>query len=161
MNPNVLSSESSIFVTFIASFLIWFMFGGLVFLWIIDGRVKKELVLHAVLATLISWVAAQMFKSLLPISRPFEVNGLIPLTITIPASNSFPSSHSAVAFAAAVSIWLHNKKLGQKFIVLAFLVALGRVMSNVHSVLDVTAGGLLGAGCAYIIGKLHLYKLLD
>jgi len=161
MNPNILSSESSIFITFLASFLIWFMFGGLVFLWIIDGRVKKELVLHALLATLVSWVAAQMFKGLLPVTRPFELNGLIPLTITIPASNSFPSTHSAVAFAGAASIWLHNKKLGQKFIILAVFVALGRVLSNVHSVLDVLAGGLLGVVSAYIIEKLHLYNLLD
>lgn len=161
MNPSVLSGESSIFVTFIASFLIWIMFGGFVFLWIIDGRVKKELVLHALLATLISWVATQMIKGLLPIARPFEIGGLTPLTITIPSSNSFPSGHSAVAFAGAVSIWLHNKKLGGKFLMLAILVALGRVLSHVHSVLDVVVGGGLGILSSYFIGKLHLYKLLD
>lgn len=161
VNPSVLAGESSIFVTFIASFLIWIMFGGFVFLWIIDGRVKKELALHALVATLISWVAVQMIKGLLPIARPFEINSLLPLTITIPNSSSFPSAHSAVAFAGAISIWLHNKRLGEKFIVLAIFVALGRVLSHVHSILDVVIGGSLGVLSSYFIGKLHLYKLLD
>jgi undecaprenyl-diphosphatase len=161
MNPNVLSGETSIFVTFLASFLIWVMFGGFIFLWIIDGRVKKEIVLHALLATLISWVAVQMIKGLLPIERPFVVDGILPLTLTIPNSNSFPSGHSAVAFAGAISIWLHNKKLGGKFIILASLVALGRVLSHVHSILDIIVGGGLGVLSSYVIGKLHLYKLID
>jgi len=43
MNPVVLSSESSFIATFLASFLIWFMFGGLAFLWLIDGKIKKEI----------------------------------------------------------------------------------------------------------------------
>jgi membrane-associated phospholipid phosphatase len=160
MNPQVLSSESSIIVTFLASFLIWVMFGGIAFLWIIDGRVKKELALHAFLSVVTSWIISEMIKYFFPVVRPFELNGLIPLTITIPWDNSFPSAHAAVAFSCAVGIWLHNKSIGNKFLVMAFLVASGRVLSNVHSLLDVIVGAALGTMIAFFVGKLHVYKLL-
>ena len=65
MNPAVLSGETSIFVTFLASILIWLMFAGLVFMWVIDGRIKREQALHALFATLIAWTLTLMIKSLI------------------------------------------------------------------------------------------------
>ena len=54
MNPAVLSGQTSIAITFAASFLIWLMFAGLLVLWIIDGKIKKEEALHALFASLIA-----------------------------------------------------------------------------------------------------------
>jgi undecaprenyl-diphosphatase len=160
MNPAVLSGQTSIFVTFIASFLIWFMFGGLFILWVIDGRIKKEQVLHALLATLLAWVLAQMIKNLFPTPRPFEINGRLPFTLFVPSSSAFPSGHASAAFGLATSIWLHDKKLGVVFVVLAVLVGLGRVLSNVHYFLDIVGGLIIGISTAYTVQKLHLNKLL-
>lgn len=162
MNPAVLSSQSSgsIFVTFVASFLIWLMFAGLLVLWIIDGKIKKEQVLHALFATLVAWTISQMIKSLIPVERPFEVNGDSPLTLTVPNGSAFPSSHATAAFALAGSIWTHDKKLGLFFLLMAFGVAIGRVVSNVHYALDVMAGALIGAVVAGITHKLHLGKMI-
>ena len=102
-----------------------------------------------------------VIKSLLPHARPFEVNGRLPLTFTIPTpETSFPSAHSTVAFAIAASIWLHKKKLGIWFIALAILVAMGRVATNVHYMIDVVSGGFVGVGTAYLVKKLHVFKLL-
>ncbi|OGM21112.1 hypothetical protein A2955_02110 [Candidatus Woesebacteria bacterium RIFCSPLOWO2_01_FULL_37_19] len=159
MNPVVLSSESSFIATFLASFLIWFMFGGLAFLWLIDGKIKKEIALHAVLATLIAWGLSQMIKSFFPTIRPFGLNGTNPLTITVPTDGSFPSGHTAAAFGLAVSIWLHNKKLGYKFISIALLIGLGRILGNVHFFTDVLAGAMLGYLAAYLVEKLHPVKI--
>jgi undecaprenyl-diphosphatase len=162
MNSAVLVSDNSVIVTFLASFLIWFMLGSLAFLWIIDGRIKREQALHAFLSGLSSWVISMMIKSLFPSIRPFGVLDITPLTVTIPSVNSsFPSVHAAVAFAIATSIWLHNKKLGVRFIVLAFLVALGRVLSEVHFIHDVVAGALIGILTGFVVKKLHTYKLID
>ena len=161
MDPQVLSSQNSIFVVFLASFLIWFMFAGLLTLWVIDGRIKKEQVLHALLAAVLAWVAAMMLKSLLPQSRPFSLNGFPPLTFITPSVNSsFPSAHSAVAFGVAVSVWLHNRKVGIWFIVAAAFVGLGRIASNVHFYADVVGGAMIGVFIAYIIKRLHLHKML-
>lgn len=161
MNPEVLSSQSAPFVTFLASFLIWFMFAGFLILWVIDGRIKKEQVLHALFAAVLAWAVTMMLKSLIPQARPFSYNGFPALTITIPSANSsFPSAHSAVAFAMTASIWLHSRKIGFWFIVAAAFVGLGRIASNVHFYTDVVGGAMLGIFIAYIIKRLHLFKML-
>ncbi len=160
MNPAVLSGNTSFLVTFIASFLIWFMFAGLLFLWIIDGRIKKERALHAFFASLIAWLLSQVIKNLIPTLRPFEINGSMPMTLTIPFDSSFPSGHSASAFALATSIWLHKKKEGLFFIICAVLVGWGRILGNVHYLRDVLAGVAVGITVAYIVEKVHFFKLL-
>ena len=102
-----------------------------------------------------------MVKGLIPSQRPFVLGGVIPMTLTIPTDGSFPSGHSAAAFGLATSVWLHNKKIGFAFIISSFLVALGRVIGNVHFFLDVLAGGFIGIITAYIFDRLHFYKLLS
>lgn len=161
MNPAIFFGDSSLVITFLASFLIWFMLGSLIFLWIIDGRIKREQALHAFIASLAAWVTSMMIKSLYPSLRPFKLYNFIPSTFTIPSGNSsFPSIHSAVAFAIAVSIWNHNKKLGNRFLVLAVLVAAGRVLSGVHYLHDVIAGALIGVVIGILVKRLHTYKLV-
>ncbi len=156
----VLGATSATFIiTFLASFLIWFMFAGLIVLWFVDGRVKKEQVFRACAAALLAWVIGQMLTSLLPSVRPFIVNTELPLTYTLHFDNAFPSSHTAVAFGLAVTLWLHDKKLGIVYLALAVLVAIGRVFANVHYILDVIIGGMIGAMVAVIVNKLHLFRL--
>jgi undecaprenyl-diphosphatase len=150
---------SNLVVTFIASFLIWIMFFGLLLLWISDGKITKEKVLHALFSSIIAWGFANMIKSFFPTLRPFEVAGEIPLTITTPDDSSFPSSHAAVAFALAITVWQHDKKWGSVYILCALLVGLGRVLSNVHYTTDIVCGAILGTVIAYIVERMHLFKL--
>jgi undecaprenyl-diphosphatase len=63
----------------------------------------------------------------------------------IPASASFPSGHSATAFAAAVAVGLYYPKLRRPLLALAVLVALSRVYLGMHYASDVLVGSLLGA----------------
>jgi len=160
MNPAVLSSSSSIAIAFLASVFIYIMFLGLLFLWLIDGRIKKEQVLHALMAVGLVWVFTEVIKSLLPIPRPFLNNGFPPLTLTIPQDHSFPSFHAAAAFALSTSIWLHDKKTGIWFILFAAIVAWGRILGNVHYLGDVLVGILIGIMTANVIEKLHLGKFV-
>jgi len=127
-----------------ASFLIWIMFAGLLVLWLIDGRIKKEQALHAFLSALIAWVIAEMLKNLIPSVRPFKIYGNTPLTFTIPTDNSFPSSHAAATFAMAASIWLHDRRLGMVFVIGAILTCAGRVLASVHGS---RGGDCLGCIC--------------
>lgn len=160
MNPEVLASESNFLVTFLASFLIWIMFFGLSIVWVIDGRFRKEQVLHAIMSTVLAWVITQMIKGLFPTLRPFEMNGNPPLTITIPGDGAFPSAHTAAAFALATTMWLHNKKEGMIFVVVALAIGLGRVLGNVHFPLDIIGGAVLGVIVAFAIDRVHLYNLI-
>jgi len=148
-------------VTFLASFTIWLLFAGLMVLWLIDGRIKKETALHALASAACAWVLAEMIKSLIPTLRPFEINGISPLTLTMPTGAAFPSGHSSVAFALASAVWMHNKKIGLVFVLGALGVGLGRILGNVHFPLDVLGGVVLGILVAYVLGKLHLFKALS
>ena len=150
----------NLLVTFIASFLIWFMFAGLFFLWSIDGKIRKEQVIHALASSFLAWISAQLIKGLMPMERPFILNNLPTLTLSIPSDGSFPSAHSAAAFALAITIWLHNKKVGTLYLLAALAVGIGRVFGNVHYPLDILAGAILGSSVAFVTEKLHLYRFL-
>lgn len=149
-----------ILITFVASFLIWFMFAGLVFLWVIDGRVTKEVVLHALLACITAWVIAEMIKTLFPTTRPFIMDGKLPLTLTIPFDAAFPSSHETISFALAATVWYHNKKIGAAFVITAILIGVGRVVANVHYPIDILGGAILGLIVATTVEKLHVFSLV-
>lgn len=76
----------------------------------------------------------------------------------IPDNPSFPSGHSATAFAAATAVAILCPRLRPAALVLAAAVALSRVYLRVHFPLDVVAGAVLGAGlgalCALAAARL-------
>ncbi len=161
MNQAIFTTENSILITFLSSFLIWFMVGGLVILWVIDGKVKREQAMHAFLSAVFAWAVSMMIKSIFPSERPFALYGFLPSTLTIPSVNSsFPSIHSAVAFAIATSVRSHSKTNGNRFLVLAAFVALGRILSGVHYILDVLVGAVIGTFSTYVIKRTHVFKLV-
>ena len=49
-------------ITFLASILIWLMFFGLIVLWVVDGKIKKETVIHALFASLVAWTISEIIK---------------------------------------------------------------------------------------------------
>ena len=147
-------------ITFLASFLIWVMFAGIFILWLIDGRIKKEVALHAIFGAILAWILTEMIKNLVPSIRPFDFNGLTPFTLTVPLGGAFPSGHTASAFALASSIILHKKTLGIVYLIAAIGVGVGRIFSNVHYPLDIFGGILIGILSTYLIRKVHLYRLL-
>jgi len=58
---------------------------------------------------------------------------------------SFPSSHTYIAFAVAISVFLYgHKKLGSALFVLAIMVAVARVGTGLHYPSDVIGGAILG-----------------
>jgi undecaprenyl-diphosphatase len=144
------------FVLFVASFLIWLMFAGLVVLWFIDGKIKKEQVVHGLLASFIAWTFAEILKRVFMSPRPFDLNGLQTLTLTSPLDPGFPSAHAAVAFALSITIWLHDKKVGALFLILAVLVGWARVAANVHFPIDIIGGTIIGTVVAIAVEKVHL-----
>ena len=85
-----------------------------------------------------------LLKDLFDRARPPVADpGVNPIGL-VPDSASFPSGHSATAFAAAVAVALVYPRLGRPLLALAAVVAVSRVYLGVHYVLDVAAGTLLG-----------------
>ncbi|MFI5240865.1 MAG: phosphatase PAP2 family protein [Microgenomates group bacterium] len=151
--PNVL-------ITFLASFLIYILFAGLFILWFIDGKIKKEQVIHALFACVGAWLIAALIKEVYPTVRPFLVNGSDILTMTIPKDGAFPSEHTTLAFALAVTVFMHDRRVGWIFLISAFLVGVARVLANVHYPIDIIGGALLGTLVAIVVEKTHLFQLL-
>jgi undecaprenyl-diphosphatase len=75
-----------------------------------------------------------------------------PLLIKLPGSFSFPSGHSASAFAFTTATGLENPKLLAAIAPLAAAVAYSRVHLRVHYPLDVGAGAAIGTGMGLASG---------
>lgn len=148
-------------ITFFASILIWLMFFGLIVLWVIDGKIKKETVIHAVFSCLIAYAVTELIKTFIPTLRPFQFDGALPLTLTVPTDGAFPSSHSAVGFALAVTILKHDRKVGILYLTMAGLVGIARIVAHVHYPIDIMAGALIGTIISALTSSKHFVRLLN
>lgn len=150
---------SHLLIEFFASFLIWLMYAGLLVLWVIDGKIKKEQVTHALLASFLAWVVAEILRNIFRTVRPFILDGSQPLTLTVPRNGAFPSGHTAGAFALATMIWLHDRKVGWFYLISALVVGVARVLANVHYPIDILGGAILGIFTSFAVEKIHFRKL--
>lgn len=84
--------------------------------------------------------------------RPFS---LYPVNLLLPhaADASFPSDHTALAFAVALTILIWNKKLGTMLVLFSFLIGISRVYSGLHYPLDILGGLATGAVSAMFIPR--------
>jgi membrane-associated phospholipid phosphatase len=73
--------------------------------------------------------------------------------VKMPSSTSFPSGHSAVAFAFATAISRDNPWLAIAIQFLAGSVAYSRVHTGVHYPGDTVAGALIGAGAGQAVSS--------
>jgi undecaprenyl-diphosphatase len=150
-----------IVIEFFATFLIWILYAGLVVLWFIDGKIKKEEVIHALMAGLIAWLITLVIKNAFPTLRPFAINGREVDVLFRPNDSAFPSAHTALAFSLAVTIFLHDKVVGWIFLLAALFIGVARVFANVHYPIDILGGALIGTIIAVLVEKLHLFRLLQ
>lgn len=144
---------------FFASFFIYFLFLGLIILWFIDGKIKKEQVVHALFASFIAWVVAITIKYFFPSTRPFELNGAETHVLFTPTSSAFPSEHAIIAFAVSVTVFLHDRAVGRYFLLAALVVGAARVLANVHYPIDIVGGAFLGTIVAILVDKTHFLKI--
>ncbi len=110
---------------------------------------KYKVAKNVTLAIIVSWVITFALKFIVREPRPYGRVLYIPFTHII--DYSFPSSHSAVAFAIACVLAkeINTKTRDGRMLELAvflaaFLVAASRVYFGFHHVLDVVVGSLIG-----------------
>ena len=100
--------------------------------------------LAALAAAALAGLAVSVLKDAAGRPRPPLADPGVQALGSLPDSASFPSGHSATAFAAAVAVGLLCPRLRVPLLALAALVALSRVYLGVHYWSDVAAGTALG-----------------
>lgn len=158
-------------IVFLAKYLI------LVFpLFLIYLLYKQEYasVLGASIGTLLTKLIEIIFGRFANIPRPFVLSPQLPHydeIINGPFSrflgenrlivdSSFFSNHAAIAFVISTVIYLtYGKKSGMILLIIASLVAMGRVLANVHYMIDVAGGAALGIAVGLTVSNLCV-KLL-
>ncbi len=138
-----------LFFIFISKYLIiflifffFFFFGKLIWK---DKKIKiNELILYFAGST-IAYGITFILKHSISAPRPFKSLENINLLLDRKdIFQSFPSGHTTLAFAFAISIFLYNKKWGLLALFFAILIAFGRIFTGVHFPLDVICGALIG-----------------
>ena len=148
-------------VEFFATFFIWFLYAGLIVLWFIDGRIKREQVIHAILAGLTAWIITLLIKHFFPTIRPFIRNGGGVDVLFKPTDGGFPSAHTALAFCLAVTVFMHDRRVGWFYLAGALVIGVARVLANVHYPVDILGGALIGTLVAVIVERLHFFDLVN
>ncbi|GBE58503.1 putative undecaprenyl-diphosphatase YbjG [bacterium BMS3Abin01] len=85
-----------------------------------------------------------IIKSIGKRERPVSDDPRLQPLVGVPSSKSFPSSHAAMSFAAAVAMTFYYAPLWAMFFGLAFLMSWSRVYVGVHYPSDVIAGTFVG-----------------
>ena len=86
--------------------------------------------------------------------RPYEYMHFIPKVKTS-GTSSFPSAHSAIAFAVFGIYYFYNLKYKYIIGTIAFIISVSRFYLNVHYFTDVLAGIALGFTISYILFYIH------
>jgi undecaprenyl-diphosphatase len=123
--------------------LLWFAIAVLVGL--LGGRRGRRAAVRGVISIAITSTLVNLpLKYLARRDRPPVRRGDRPLPVSLPGSFSFPSGHSASAFAFATGVGLEEPRLLGPILPLVAGVAYSRVHLRVHYPLDVLAGATIG-----------------
>lgn len=122
------------------------------------GRDGRAGAIRGVLAIAIaSAVANGPAKLLVGRRRPSQPSS--PPLIAVPRSTSFPSGHSASAFAFATGVGRELPAAAPGLAFLAVAVAYSRVHTGVHYPSDVLAGVAIGIGAGLLAARVPLESL--
>jgi undecaprenyl-diphosphatase len=120
----------------------------------------------AATVTLTDQTSVHLFKNLVQRLRPCHepaLEGLVHLVNNkCGGSFGFISSHAANSFGVAllVSGWVKKRWMFLLMCTWALLVSYSRIYLGVHYPGDVIAGGIWGAACGWLMGRLYLRMIM-
>lgn len=95
-----------------------------------------------------------LLKPLVARTRPYDIRTAVLLIAEKPHDYSFPSGHSAMAFASASALRTARCRWWPAALVLAAVIAFSRLYLYMHFPTDVLAGLVLGWLCGWLGAKL-------
>ncbi len=138
-------------------------------IWIVCGlaliilkKYRKQGVLMAASLIVCVLIGNVVLKHAVARPRPCWINESFPLLIDSPSDYSFPSGHTLISTAGAVSVLFANRKFGCIALPLAALIAFSRLYLYVHFPSDVLVGAVIGTAVTIVTFKFggKLYDLI-
>ena len=130
---------------------VWILLAALLLLL----RRQRKYGLAVTLALLLDLAACNLLlKPLIGRVRPFAFRPDLLLLVPPPGDASFPSGHTAAAFAMVFALWFSGSPLWRPALALAAVTAFSRLYLYVHWPTDVLGGALLGAAVGWAGAKL-------
>ena len=126
----------------------------------ISQRDKKFLILFSA-AFLLTFIFTDIiFKNIFLRHRPPYVlrTTNYALTNSCPTDFSFPSTHTATAFAAATVLTFFDKKRGWFYYSVAVLISYSRIYLGCHYFFDVIGGALIGWIISKLLIKIFIFR---
>ncbi len=129
--------------------------------WVKKNTILRRKALNILVAVAISAVVANLLKYTIDLPRPYEIYPFIQ-KLSSGGSPSFPSGHTADAFAFAVALGLVFPKWYFMIpaLVWAGFVGYSRMCLGVHFPTDVLAGAMIGIASAYFYYRFEKRKAL-
>jgi membrane-associated phospholipid phosphatase len=127
---------------------LWLAFAALLAL--LGGARGRRAARRGVWSVVLAALAANGPAKLI-VRRRRPVGGSLTTLIRVPRSTSFPSGHSASAFAFATGACSEMPALGPLLLPLASAVAYSRVHTGVHYPSDVAAGSAIGIASGALV----------
>jgi undecaprenyl-diphosphatase len=119
-----------------------------------DVRARRPVPTATLIAAIsvgIGSLVVALLKESIDRPRPAQADPSIATAVETPGSPSFPSGHTATAFAAAAVVGAIYPRLRWPLYTLAALVGLSRIYLGVHFTLDVLAGAILGISIGLVL----------
>jgi undecaprenyl-diphosphatase len=135
------------------------LFFGILIVLILAYFDRPDLALCVLIAVVISSLYVMVAKELIALPRPFVV--ITDLQVAyFPSGYSFPSGHTAGAFAAFSAWCFRERRHYLPLLGFATIIGISRVYIGVHYPMDVLAGAVVGLIMGYAVAQLDLTVLM-
>jgi undecaprenyl-diphosphatase len=130
-------------IVFAAKYL-FLVVGGVAGIWFLrlPRQQKKEVLVIGLVTGLLALLLGRIIAAIYFDPRPFVSGHFVPLIPHEP-DNGFPSDHTLLSSAIAITVVLRDRRVGTVLWVLAVLVGIGRIASGLHSPTDVIGSFVL------------------
>jgi len=140
------------FFSFLGS-SIWVWLTIIIILIIAEEKKDKRFLIYFTLSFLAtSFLVNLVLKNYFPRQRPYAKYQIAQQSC--PNTSSFPSGHSALAFASVFMLGFFDKKRKWFYYLFAFFVALSRIYLHCHFFLDTVFGAVIGIAISWVVIKL-------